>query len=76
MSPSRDSPLFLILDDDPGVRVSRKSVQDHRSIRNALEIDYVDLADVVASPGMCIRFTFFWPEGNRWEGQDYEVTVR
>jgi glucoamylase len=53
-----------------------KSVQDHRSIRNALEIDYVDLADVVASPGMCIRFTFFWPEGNRWEGQDYEVTVR
>jgi glucoamylase len=53
-----------------------KSVQDHRSIRNSLEIDYVDLADVVASPGMCIRFTFLWTESNRREGQDYEVTVR
>jgi glucoamylase len=55
---------------------SWKSVQDTKSTRNALEIDYVDLNNVVTSSGMCIRFTFLWAEGNRWEGQDYEVTVR
>jgi glucoamylase len=53
-----------------------QSVQDTKSTRNALEIDYVDLEDVVTSPGACIRFTFFWPDGDHWEGQDYEVTVR
>jgi glucoamylase len=53
-----------------------KSVQDTRSTRNALEIDYVDLTDVAMSSGDCIRFTFLWTEDNRWERQDYEVTVR
>jgi glucoamylase len=53
-----------------------KSVQDTKSIRNALQIDYVDLTNVVTSPGTCIRFTFFWTESNRWEGQDYAITVR
>jgi glucoamylase len=53
-----------------------KSVQDTKSTRNSLEIDYVDLTDVVTSPGMCIRFTFLWTEGNHWEGQDYEIAVR
>ncbi len=52
-----------------------KSVQDTKSIRNALQIDYVDLTDVVTLPGTCIRFTFLWADGNRWEGQDYSVTV-
>jgi glucoamylase len=52
------------------------SVQDLTSTQNALEIDYVDLTEAVTSPGVCIRFTFLWTEGNRWEGQDYEVTVR
>jgi glucoamylase len=52
------------------------SVQDGQSSKNALEIDYIDLMDVVTSSGACIRFTFFWPETNRWEGQDYAVTVR
>jgi glucoamylase len=53
-----------------------KSIQDTRSTRNALEIDYVDLKDQDTSSGVCIRFTFLWTESNRWEGQDYEVTVR
>jgi glucoamylase len=53
-----------------------KSVQDTKSTRNALEIDYVDLMDIVTSPGMCIRFTFLWTKGDRWEGQDYVITVR
>jgi hypothetical protein len=53
-----------------------KSVQDTKSTRHVLEIDYVDLTDVVTSPRMSIRFTFCWAEGVRWEGKDYEVTVR
>jgi glucoamylase len=53
-----------------------KSVQDTKSARNALEIDYADLTNFATSPGMCIRFTFCWTEGARWEGKDYEVTVR
>jgi len=53
-----------------------KSVHDTRSTRNALHIDYVDLTDVITSSGICIRFTFFWIEDDRWEGQDYRVTVR
>jgi glucoamylase len=52
-----------------------KSVQDTQSTRNALQIDYADLKNVVTSPGTCIRFTFFWSDSNRWEGKDYVVTV-
>ena len=52
------------------------SAQDTKSNRNALNIEYVDLSDVNTRPGTCIRFTFFWLEANRWEGQDYAVTVR
>jgi glucoamylase len=53
-----------------------KSVHDTKSTRNALEIDYVDLADLATSPGMCIHFTFLWTDGSRWEGKNYDVTVR
>jgi glucoamylase len=53
-----------------------QSVHDTQSIRNVLQIDYVNLTDVVTTPGACIRFTFLWTNGNRWEGQNYEVTVR
>ena len=53
-----------------------KSEQDAKSTRNALEIDYVDLTDAPKSPGVCIRFTFLWTEGSRWEGKNYDVTVR
>jgi glucoamylase len=52
-----------------------KSVHDTQSIRNALQIDFVDLTDVVATSGTCIKFTFLWADGNRWEGRDYSVTV-
>lgn len=51
-------------------------MQDTQSSRNSLQIDYVDLPDVATSPCTCIRFTFLWTEGHRWEGRDYSVTVR
>jgi glucoamylase len=53
-----------------------QSAHDTRSTQNALNIEYVDLSDVDTQPGTCIRFTFFWLEANRWEGQDYAVTAR
>jgi len=52
-----------------------KTVHDTHSNQNSLQIDYVDLPDVATSSGTCIHFTFFWTEGNRWEGRDYSVTV-
>ena len=54
-----------------------KSQNDTESSANALEIDFVDLpVTVSSSKDACIRFTFFWRNSNRWEGQDYDVTVR
>ena len=54
-----------------------QSQEDSPSKTNALQIDYLDLARVSTCPKETpIRFTFFWLERNRWEGQDYEVLVR
>jgi len=54
-----------------------KSQNDTESSVNALEIDFVDLPVTVSlSKDACIRFTFFWRNSNRWEGEDYDVTVR
>jgi glucoamylase len=56
---------------------SWQSLNDTESSANALEIDYVDLPVTAASSkDVCIRFTFFWRNSNRWEGRDYEVTVQ
>jgi glucoamylase len=52
-----------------------KTVNDSKSKQNALQIDYVDLKDVATKVGTSISFTFLWTEDNRWEGQNYEVTV-
>jgi glucoamylase len=52
-----------------------KTVRDTWSSQNSLQIDYVDLPDVATSSGTCIRFTFYWTEGNNWEGRDYSVTA-
>jgi glucoamylase len=53
-----------------------KTVRDTQSSQNSLQIDYGDLPAVAPSSGTCIRFTFYWTEGNSWEGRDYSVTVR
>ena len=53
-----------------------KSQSDTESTA-ALQIDFVDLpVTASSSQDACIRFTFFWCKSNRWEGQDYSVTVR
>jgi glucoamylase len=53
-----------------------KTMNDSESMQNALQIDYVDLKDAAARAGSCLCFTFLWTQDNRWEGQNYQVTVR
>jgi glucoamylase len=53
-----------------------KSVNDSKSTRNVLQLDYVDLKGQSVEAGTRLCFTFLWTEDNRWEGQNYEVTVR
>jgi len=38
-------------------------------------IHVAELPTASLKSGTRIQFTFFWPEVNRWEGEDFEVTV-
>jgi len=35
-----------------------------------------DLDTELLGPGAAVDFTLYYPEEQRWEGQDYRVTVR
>ena len=50
------------------------SRQTRRRSTTALGIHY---ADIVVPQGQqaAVRFTFFWPEAERWEGRDFQVEV-
>lgn len=52
-----------------------QEIQDTRSIATAIGIEFVDipLAQEQCAP---IRFTFFWLETKRWQGQDFHITVQ
>jgi glucoamylase len=46
---------------------------DAQSIPTGLGVEYIDLgAEAGHAP---FRFTFWWPNGERWEGRDYVVEV-
>jgi len=49
-------------------------VEDTASTPTRLGIEFVDvpIARLQAAP---IRFTFFWPETERWEGRDFLIAV-
>lgn len=47
---------------------------DTRSVPTPLGVGSVDLPIPRGQEGM-IRFTFFWPDSNRWEGRDYRIAV-
>lgn len=53
-----------------------QTVNDARSRKNGLQIDFVDVHEFVSEAGACLRFTFLWTQDARWEGRNYEVTVR
>src|SRR5437879_35106 len=52
-----------------------KTATDSKTVDTGLGIHYVDLETATLSPGDNVAFTFFWPEANRWEGADFQVTV-
>jgi glucoamylase len=47
--------------------------EDTREV--AFGMHCVDMGTQNAAPGSRIRFTFYWPGSNRWEGTDYTVAV-
>lgn len=51
-----------------------QDVQEGRSTGTTLEFEFVDIA-IPSEQHSPIRFTFYWLDGERWEGRDYEVFV-
>jgi glucoamylase len=51
-----------------------RTVNDTPSAATAFGIEFVDIP-IAAAQRAPIRFTFFWPESNTWEGCDYMVEV-
>jgi hypothetical protein len=50
------------------------TVHDTRAVPvDALYVADLDTGDLPA--GTRLQFTFYWPEVNRWEGQDFEVRI-
>ncbi len=52
-----------------------QTTKDSKTIDTGLGVHYVDLPTNRLSPGANIVFTFFWPEADKWEGTDFQVTV-
>jgi len=52
-----------------------RTVQDTPTIDTGIGVHYVDLPTGVLPPGTEIRFTFFWPEADHWEGMDFSITA-
>lgn len=47
---------------------------DSVSTGTVVNIDFVDIP-ITSEQTAPIRFTFFWPASERWEGRDFEITV-
>ncbi len=57
-----------------GSRDEWQTIDDTSSNPTRLGIEFVDIP-VEPDQRAPIRFTFFWPAGDRWEGRDYEVAI-
>jgi hypothetical protein len=51
------------------------TVHDAATHDTRLEVHRAELPTSDLPEGVTIRFTFFWPEANRWEGNDFAVLV-
>ena len=51
-----------------------KTVNDSSSSATTLGVEFADIA-IGAEQQSPIRFTFFWPASNSWEGRDYSVAI-
>lgn len=73
----RDTPLRIQAEAPFRLRFTRDDWQSHEdtaSIHTRLGIDYVDLAASVEQRAP-LRFTFYWPQAQRWEGRDFSVEI-
>ncbi len=58
------------------LRISLDDWQSHEDLnsRCTYDIHFADIS-ISADQRVPIRFTFFWPEGQRWEGRDMQVQI-
>jgi glucoamylase len=63
------SPFLLHWSDDEWT-----TPHDTSSTPTALGVDYVDI-QVSPWQTVPIRFTFYWPQQNKWQGTDYQVEI-
>jgi glucoamylase len=52
-----------------------RTSHDSYTTDTKLGVHYLDLPTDKLSPGSTVEFTFFWPEANKWEGTDFQVSV-
>lgn len=52
-----------------------QTTADSKTIDTGLGIHYMDLPTNRLSPGSTVLFTFYWPEADKWEGTDFQVTM-
>jgi glucoamylase len=53
-----------------------KTATDTKTLDTGLGLHICDLATEGLPPGAEVLFTFFWPEANRWEGEDFGVRLQ
>lgn len=51
------------------------TTEDTATRDTGLGLHLVDLPTQNLPPGSVVHFTFFWPQGTRWEGRNFSVTV-
>lgn len=52
-----------------------QTIHDHETHGTGLGVHVTDLPTADLLPGTTIRFTFYWPEVDKWEGVDFAVRV-
>lgn len=52
------------------------TTQDSFTTDSGLGVHYLDLSTAQLVAGDTVVFTFFWPQADRWEGQDFTLTGR
>jgi glucoamylase len=52
-----------------------ESYQDTKALDSGLGVFYADLQTDNLHVGSVVAFTFFWPDANKWEGKNFEVSI-
>lgn len=53
-----------------------RTTRDDATRDTGLGVHLVDLSTAAVPAGSVLRFTFYWPEADRWEGTDFSVEIR